>query len=144
MNSPINILAIESSCDETSAAVIQDGKVLSNHIATQKVHERFGGVVPELASRAHMHNIIPVVDAAIKDAGLSVPGDISLIGFDDIPMAAQSHPPLTTVRQPLVWMGRSAVNTLLAQIAGIGAASQRITLPAELVVRDSTGQVRKK
>jgi len=66
----INILAIESSCDETSAAVIRDGRVLSNTVATQQVHERYGGVVPELASRAHMQNIIPVVDAAIKDAGI--------------------------------------------------------------------------
>lgn len=67
---PINILAIESSCDETSAAVVKDGIVLSNIIATQKVHEMYGGVVPELASRAHMQNIVPVVDAALKQAGL--------------------------------------------------------------------------
>ncbi|CAM2151029.1 LacI family transcriptional regulator [Pararobbsia alpina] len=79
---------------------------------------------------------------AIKDAGLSVPGDMSLIGFDDIPMAGQSHPPLTTVRQPLVWMGRSAVNTLLAQINGIDVASPRVTLPTELVLRGSTASVR--
>jgi len=70
MTEIINILAIESSCDETSAAVIQNGKVLSNQIATQKVHERYGGVVPELASRAHMQNIVPVVDIALKDAGI--------------------------------------------------------------------------
>src|ERR1700677_3278819 len=69
-SSIVNILAIESSCDETSAAVIQNGKVLSNQIATQKVHERYGGVVPELASRAHMQNIVPVVDIALKDAGI--------------------------------------------------------------------------
>jgi LacI family transcriptional regulator len=75
---------------------------------------------------------------AIKDAGLSVPHDISLIGFDDIPTASQTHPPLTTIRQPLVWMGRSAVNTLLAQINGIDVASPRVTLPTELVVRAST------
>lgn len=63
------ILAIESSCDETSAAVCRDGKILSNHIANQTVHERYGGVVPELASRAHMQHIIPVVDTALKTAG---------------------------------------------------------------------------
>lgn len=80
----VNILAIESSCDETSAAVIQDGKVLSNHIATQKVHERFGGVVPEMASRAHMQNIIPVVDVAIKDAGISK-SDINAVAFTQSP-----------------------------------------------------------
>jgi N6-L-threonylcarbamoyladenine synthase len=62
----ISILAIESSCDETSAAVCKDGKILSNIIAGQKVHEQYGGVVPELASRAHIQNIIPVVDQAIK------------------------------------------------------------------------------
>jgi LacI family transcriptional regulator len=82
--------------------------------------------------------------AAIREAGLRVPDDISVIGFDDIPMSEQFHPALTTIRQPFQQMARSAVNTLLAQIAGIGAASQRITLPAELVVRDSTGQVRTK
>jgi len=80
----INILAIESSCDETSAAVIRDGKVLSNHIATQKVHERYGGVVPEMASRAHMLNIVPVVSAAIDDAGIAK-GDITAVAFTQSP-----------------------------------------------------------
>ena len=64
------ILAIESSCDDTSAAVLNDDWLLSNVIASQKVHEQYGGVVPELASRAHQHNIVPVVDKAIKDAGI--------------------------------------------------------------------------
>ena len=68
MNQPITILAIESSCDETAASVIVDGQILSNFIANQTVHEKFGGVVPELASRAHMENIVPVVDAALKKA----------------------------------------------------------------------------
>ncbi len=63
------ILAIESSCDETSAAVIRDGAVLSNIIATQAVHAQYGGVVPELASRAHMSHIVPVVAAALEKAG---------------------------------------------------------------------------
>jgi N6-L-threonylcarbamoyladenine synthase len=63
------ILAIESSCDETSAAVCCDGSILSNVIANQTIHEQYGGVVPELASRAHMQNIVPVVDTAIKQAG---------------------------------------------------------------------------
>lgn len=62
------ILAIESSCDETSAAVCVDGKILSNFIANQTVHEQYGGVVPELASRAHMQNIVPVIDAALTQA----------------------------------------------------------------------------
>ena len=64
------ILAIESSCDDTSAAVLQNDMILSNEIATQKVHQQYGGVVPELASRAHQQNIIPVVDAAIKNVGI--------------------------------------------------------------------------
>ena len=64
----ITILAIESSCDETAASIIVNGKILSNFIANQTVHEKFGGVVPELASRAHMENIVPVVDAALKKA----------------------------------------------------------------------------
>ncbi len=67
-NKPITILAIESSCDETAASVIVEGKILSNFIANQSVHEKFGGVVPELASRAHMENIVPVVDAALDKA----------------------------------------------------------------------------
>ncbi len=67
----INILGIESSCDDTAAAVIQNGVLLSNIISSQKVHESYGGVVPELASRAHQQNIIPVVDEALKKAGIS-------------------------------------------------------------------------
>lgn len=66
----ITILGIESSCDDTSAAVIKDGVLLSNVIASQKVHEEYGGVVPELASRAHQQNIVPVVDSALKRAGI--------------------------------------------------------------------------
>ncbi|MCX6231342.1 MAG: tRNA (adenosine(37)-N6)-threonylcarbamoyltransferase complex transferase subunit TsaD [Bacteroidetes bacterium] len=65
------ILAIESSCDDTSAAVIYNSKILANVIANQQIHEQFGGVVPELASRAHQQNIIPVVDAALKKANIS-------------------------------------------------------------------------
>jgi N6-L-threonylcarbamoyladenine synthase len=65
------ILGIESSCDDTSAAVLENNKVLANIIAGQDVHKRYGGVVPELASRAHQQNIIPVVDAALKAAGIT-------------------------------------------------------------------------
>ncbi|MGB2555230.1 MAG: tRNA (adenosine(37)-N6)-threonylcarbamoyltransferase complex transferase subunit TsaD, partial [Flavobacteriaceae bacterium] len=65
------ILGIESSCDDTSAAVIQNAKILSNVIATQEVHQKYGGVVPELASRAHQQNIIPVVNQALKIANIS-------------------------------------------------------------------------
>lgn len=74
------ILAIESSCDDTSAAVIRDGVLLSNVTASQRVHEEFGGVVPELASRAHQLNIVPVVDAALKRPGVDSK-DLSAIAF---------------------------------------------------------------
>lgn len=78
------IFAIESSCDETSAAVCKGGKILSNFIANQKVHEKYGGVVPELASRAHMQNIVPVVDAAIKQANIQL-HEIDAIAFTQSP-----------------------------------------------------------
>lgn len=67
----IYILGIESSCDDTAASVLCDGKILSNVIANQSIHKAYGGVVPELASRAHQQNIIPVVDQALKEAGVS-------------------------------------------------------------------------
>ena len=74
------ILGIESSCDDTSAAVLQGTCVLSNVIAGQKVHEKYGGVVPELASRAHQQNIIPVIDTALKDANINK-NQLSAIAF---------------------------------------------------------------
>lgn len=67
----IVILAIESSCDETSASVIKNGKVLNNIIATQSIHEKYGGVVPELASRAHQQNIVPIIQQALINANIS-------------------------------------------------------------------------
>lgn len=66
------ILGIESSCDETSAAILKDGVLYANFIANQKVHQQYGGVVPELASRAHQQHIVPVVDVALKEAGISL------------------------------------------------------------------------
>ena len=74
------ILGIESSCDDTSAAVLRDGELLSNVIASQAVHEAYGGVVPELASRAHQQNIVPVVSEAIKRAGIAA-SDLAAIAF---------------------------------------------------------------
>jgi N6-L-threonylcarbamoyladenine synthase len=74
------ILGIESSCDDTSAAVISDGEILSNIIAGQDVHRKYGGVVPELASRAHQQNIVPVVDLALSEAG-KTKNDVSAVGF---------------------------------------------------------------
>ncbi len=80
----ITILAIESSCDETSASVCRDGKVVSNIIATQAIHEKYGGVVPELASRAHMENIVPVVEEALAVAGCSL-NELNAIAFTQAP-----------------------------------------------------------
>lgn len=76
----VTILGIESSCDDTSAAVIRDGLLLSNVIASQSVHEEYGGVVPELASRAHQQNIVPVVKAALDRAGIDKK-ELSAIAF---------------------------------------------------------------
>ena len=78
------ILAIESSCDETACSLCRDGVILSNIIANQAIHEQYGGVVPELASRAHMQNIVPVVDAALKKAGCTL-GELSAIAFTQSP-----------------------------------------------------------
>ena len=80
MDKPVYILGIESSCDDTSAAVICNGELLSNVVASQKVHEEYGGVVPELASRAHQQNIVPVVDTALKRAGIDA-GQLSAVAF---------------------------------------------------------------
>lgn len=77
---PVTILGIESSCDETSASVLRDCHVLSNYIANQTIHENYGGVVPELASRAHQSNIVPVVDAALKEADIEL-NEIDAISY---------------------------------------------------------------
>lgn len=84
MTKPITILGIESSCDDTSAAIIQNEAILSNVIASQDIHKKYGGVVPELASRAHQSNIIPVVETAIKNAGINKK-DIDAIAFTNGP-----------------------------------------------------------
>lgn len=79
-NKDIYILGIESSCDDTSAAILKNGIVLSNIIANQNIHKKYGGVVPELASRAHLSNIIPVIDAALKESNVKLK-QISAIAF---------------------------------------------------------------
>ena len=76
----IYILGIESSCDDTAASVLCNGKILSNVIANQSIHQDYGGVVPELASRAHQQNIVPVVDQCLKKAKVSK-CDLSAIAF---------------------------------------------------------------
>lgn len=74
------ILGIESSCDDTSAAICKDGKILSNVVANQEIHKKYGGVVPELAARAHQQNIIPTVETAISEAGIAI-SDVSAVAF---------------------------------------------------------------
>jgi N6-L-threonylcarbamoyladenine synthase len=81
---PYIILAIESSCDDTSCAICVDGDIIANEVATQKIHEEYGGVVPELASRSHLQNIVPVVDAAIIKANISKK-EINAIAFTQGP-----------------------------------------------------------
>lgn len=83
-NRPVFILAIESSCDDTAAAVLHNDKVLSNVVANQLIHNEYGGVVPELASRAHQQNIVPVIDAAMKRANVSKE-DLSAVAFTQGP-----------------------------------------------------------
>ncbi|MFL5753270.1 MAG: tRNA (adenosine(37)-N6)-threonylcarbamoyltransferase complex transferase subunit TsaD [Bacteroidia bacterium] len=80
MQNEVIILGIESSCDDTSAALFRNGKILANITAGQKIHELYGGVVPELASRNHQQNIVPVIDTTLKKAGI-VPAQISAIAF---------------------------------------------------------------
>ncbi|MEP6616519.1 MAG: tRNA (adenosine(37)-N6)-threonylcarbamoyltransferase complex transferase subunit TsaD [Ginsengibacter sp.] len=84
INAEATILAIESSCDDTAASVCSNGTILSNCIARQSVHEKFGGVVPELASRAHLRNIVPVVEKAIQLAGCSL-DDVDAFAFTQSP-----------------------------------------------------------
>ncbi|WP_395073931.1 tRNA (adenosine(37)-N6)-threonylcarbamoyltransferase complex transferase subunit TsaD [Flavobacterium sp.] len=84
LKAPIYILAIESSCDDTAAAVLSNNKVLSNIVARQAIHEQYGGVVPELASRAHQQNIVPVIDVALKNANINK-NQLSAIAFTQGP-----------------------------------------------------------
>lgn len=84
VSNDVFILAIESSCDDTAAAVLKNNKVLSNVVAGQKIHEQYGGVVPELASRAHQQNIVPVIDVALKNAKISK-NQLSAIAFTQGP-----------------------------------------------------------
>ena len=83
-NDGIYLLGIESSCDETAAAICHDGKIISNIIATQAIHQQYGGVVPELASRAHMQNIVPVISQAIHQAGIEL-NQLSGVAFTQSP-----------------------------------------------------------
>ena len=80
IHKPVYILGIESSCDDTAAAVIKDGRIISNKVANQAIHEQYGGVVPELASRAHQQNIVPVVDLALQESGIDKK-DLSAVAF---------------------------------------------------------------
>ncbi len=127
----VTILAIESSCDDTGAAVCVDGKILSNIIANQAVHEKYGGVVPELASRAHLQNIVPVVDTALKISGYALT-DIDAIAFTQAPgligsllVGAQFAKSLSlALNKPLI-----AVNHMQAHVLANLIATEKPTFP---------------
>ena len=84
MSDSITILALESSCDDTGASIIRDGEILANVVANQDVHVKYGGVVPELASRAHQQNIIPVIEEALKQANIKKT-DLNAVAFTQGP-----------------------------------------------------------
>ena len=127
----VTILAIESSCDDTGAAVCVDGKILSNFIANQAVHEKYGGVVPELASRAHLQNIVPVVDTALKTSGYALT-DIDAIAFTQAPgligsllVGAQFAKSLSlALEKPLI-----AVNHMKAHVLANLIATEKPSFP---------------
>ena len=107
----VTILAIESSCDDTSAAVVRDGYILSNLIAGQDIHKSYGGVVPELASRAHQANIVPVADQALKEAGVS-PWEIDAVAFTRGPGLLGSLLVGTSFAKGFAWQGRFPLSRL--------------------------------
>src|SRR6201991_442503 len=121
---PVTILAIESSCDETSCAISRDGVILANIIASQAVHEQYGGVVPELASRAHLQNIVPVVENALKVADCSL-SDVNAVAFTQSPgligsllVGAQFAKSLTVSRSiPLIAVHHMQAHVLANLIA---------------------------
>jgi len=123
----ITLLAIESSCDETAAAVCCDGQILSNIIASQEIHSRYGGVVPELASRAHIQHIVPVVDQALKTAGCEL-SSMNAIAFTQSPgligsllVGAQFAKSLAlSLNIPLIAVHHMQAHVLANLIAGAG------------------------
>jgi N6-L-threonylcarbamoyladenine synthase len=131
---PVTILAIESSCDETSCAISRDGLILSNIIAGQAVHEQYGGVVPELASRAHMQNIVPVVEAALKKADCAL-SELTAIAFTQSPgligsllVGSQFAKSLAmSLKIPLLAVHHMQAHVLANLIPGVAAGP----LPAE-------------
>jgi N6-L-threonylcarbamoyladenine synthase len=138
---PVTLLAIESSCDETSCAISRDRAILANIIAGQAVHEQYGGVVPELASRAHMQNIVPVVDAALKKAGVALsaldgiaftqsPGLIGslLVGSQFAKSLAQAlEIPLISVHH---MQAHVLANLIAPEAAVVSAGSDQPAIPA--------------
>ncbi len=124
----ITILGIESSCDETAASVCRDGRILSNIIAGQDIHSRYGGVVPELASRAHIENIFPVVDQALVKAGIPV-SELDAIAFTQSPgligsllVGAQFAKSLAfTLNLPLIAVHHMQAHVIANLIGGIEA-----------------------
>ncbi|MBO4466988.1 MAG: tRNA (adenosine(37)-N6)-threonylcarbamoyltransferase complex transferase subunit TsaD [Bacteroidales bacterium] len=158
------ILGIESSCDDTSAAVIRDGVLLSNVIASQQVHKDFGGVVPELASRAHEQNIVPVVSEALRKAGVK-PSELTAVAFTrgpgllgsllvgtsfakalslslDIPMVMvnhlQGHILANFIRQPDVPVREPSFPYLCLLVSGGNSQIVRVNSPLEYDILGQT------
>jgi N6-L-threonylcarbamoyladenine synthase len=130
-SNPNIILAIESSCDDTSASIIKDGIILNNIIANQKVHEQYGGVVPELASREHHREILPVIDAALKDSGVSQ-AELSAIAFTQGPGLLGSLLVGTSFAKGLAWslgIPLIAVNHMEAHVLAHFIDTPRPNLP---------------
>jgi N6-L-threonylcarbamoyladenine synthase len=125
----ITLLGIESSCDETAASICRDGKILSNIVASQDIHARYGGVVPELASRAHLQNILPVVDQALLKADVPL-SDINAIAFTQAPgligsllVGAQFAKSLAlSLHVPLIAVHHMQAHVLANLISETGAA----------------------
>jgi N6-L-threonylcarbamoyladenine synthase len=134
----VNILGIETSCDETAAAVVEDGvRVLSSVVSTQHtLHERFGGVVPELASRAHIENILAVTDQALADAGLSL-SDVAAVAATTTPGLIGALLVGVTAAKTLSWVldvPLLAANHLHAHIYAVWLGGARPELPAVSLV----------
>jgi len=143
---PVIILAIESSCDETSCSISRDGVILSNIIAGQAVHEQYGGVVPELASRAHMQNIVPVVDAAMKKSGCTM-DQLTAIAFTQSPgligsllVGSQFAKSLAmSLKIPLIAVHHMQAHVLANLIAGAAAPSAGSVAAAGSIVAAGSG-----
>ena len=139
MTGPL-VLGIETSCDETGIGVVRGREVLANTIASSMEEQaRYGGVVPEIAARAHLEALRPALEAALAEAGVRVPRDVAIAGFDDIPEGRFHTPSLTTVAPDLHALTTEVLDVLIARIEGTPVPPRRHQdVPWRLVVREST------